>query len=165
MATTTAVFSQNRRQIQPTKPQTNLAEIVKLVNDKQFAEAETKLKQIVQKSPRDFNARTLLGIVYSETKQFDLAEKEYRAALQINPKFVTALANLGILLAQTGKVDEAVIKLEQVLKLEPDNDGAIFNLSSLYVLRGEFQKALPLLENISGITKRIKFRKSRIWLC
>ena len=128
---TTVVFSQTRRQIQPTKPQTNLSEIVKLVNDKQFVEAETRLKQILQKSPRDFNARTLLGIVYSETNKPDLAEKEYRTALQINPKFITALANLGILLAQTGKTDEAISTLEPAFTrcLRPKKLRAVWEFS------------------------------------
>ena len=160
LAATTFAFPQTRNQTKPKIAQTKLLEIVKLVNDKQFVEAETRLKQILQKSPRDFNARTLLGIVYTETNQLDLAEQEYRTALQINPKFITALVNLGILLAQTGKAEEAVGKLEQVLKLQPDHSGAIYNLSGLYAARGELKKALPLLEKLAGITKTNKTPKS-----
>ncbi len=168
LAASGTIFSQSRnRPSSPVSVQIQLSEIVKLLKNKQFNEAETQLKQILQKSPRDFNARTLLGIVYSETNQLDAAEKEYLAALRINPKFETATNNLAMIYAARGESKKALPLLEKSNGITAANKtpnskdlASLFALAKIYALEKkpiELGKTIDYIEMLGGADARVSF--------
>lgn len=168
-AANTFVFPQTKPKSAPVSiaNQNQLKEILNLVEAKQFAAAESKLKEILKKTPRDFNALTLLGIVYGETQRFDEAETRFRHALQINPQFQTAQENLAMIYAGRGESKKALPLLEKLsgittaVKTPQTKDLSIlFALLKIYGLEknaGGAGKTADYIETIGGSDARVLF--------
>ncbi len=139
----------------------SITEAVRLLQNDQFDEAEKFIRDVLTASPKNVEAKTLLGVILDQKGDAAAAEKEYLDILQINPKTVPALANLGILLAKTNRQDEAVKMLKRVLTLQPNHEQAAYNLAVIYSSQNDFQKALPLLEKLVGITPANRTPKTK----
>src|SRR5688572_18455436 len=75
-----------------------LAEAVKAIGQGQLSKAETLLKSVLAKSPRDADALNLLGVVCAQEQKPAEAERLFRLALAASPKHIGAHVNLGELL-------------------------------------------------------------------
>lgn len=132
----------------------SLEDITALLQAGRLEEAEALARRAVVQSPRDANARTLLGIILDKSGRATEAEREYRDALRLNPNFVPTRANLGVLLARTGRTDEAIQNFEAVLRVAPEHAQAVFNLGALYAARADYKRAIPLLERAANINSQ-----------
>ena len=169
LATGGIVFtqSQNRQAAPPASAQDQLSEVVELLKNKKFDEAEAQLKQVLKKSPRDFSARTLLGIVYGETNRADAAEVEYRAALLINPQFEAASVNLATIYLARGESKKALPLLEKSSGISATNKipksknlALLFALAKTYAAEKkpvELGKTIDYIETLGGEDARVSF--------
>ena len=73
-----------------------------------LAMAEQIYAAMLAASPRHFEARHMLGVVYLQRNQFDLAEKTIGEALSVRPDEAGALANRAMALFYLGRLDETV---------------------------------------------------------
>lgn len=77
------------------------------------SEAARQLREAVQTTPDDENARMALGIVERDTGNWKEAEIAFTEVLKINPNRAGALWNLGRLAQQKGALDEAARYFEK----------------------------------------------------
>lgn len=100
---------------------------------KNYDEALTLLKRVVEIDPIDFQAWTQLGTVYLGQKKFDEADSSYSKAIEIRPTFFPALLNLGRLRLMTKKYEAAIDVLTQAITQRKDSADANFYLGEAYL--------------------------------
>ncbi|MGQ0762386.1 MAG: tetratricopeptide repeat protein [Acidobacteriota bacterium] len=103
------------------------------LSTKNYDEALTLLKRVVEIDPIDFQAWTQLGTVYLGLKKFDEADSSYSKAIEIRPSFFPALLNLGRLRLMTQKYEAAVDVLTQAITQRKDSADANFYLGEAYL--------------------------------
>lgn len=115
-------------------------------------QAESKLQAILQATPADVHALTLMAIVRVQQKREAEAEALFKQAIAIQPDFAGAYSGLGLLYAQMGKNDLAIPPLEQSVRLDPGRKDARAVLISIWrgqahdaAENNELEKALALL--------------------
>jgi tetratricopeptide (TPR) repeat protein len=133
-----------------------------------FAEAEPLYRQALARSPANFDAVHLYGVLLSQTKRFEQAETFLRRALQIQPNSAVALSNLGNLLRDQGRPEEALPHLRRAVSLDPklpagqQNLGVVLNALEQGVEAEEcFRRALTLqpdypeaLNSLGGVLRK-----------
>lgn len=93
-----------------------LAPFQKLIEDKQFQQAISKLDQALSDTPDDPDLLNLLAYSHRNLNHFDIALKHYQQALQIEPDHRGANEYLGELylqLDQLGKAEERLAVLDK----------------------------------------------------
>jgi tetratricopeptide (TPR) repeat protein len=91
------------------------------LNDKEFKEAEIRLKDAVDWVPDSSETYNRLGYTYSQLDQDDDAIKSYRKSIVLNPKDPEPRINLARLLIDKKNNDEAINTLEEALKQDPES--------------------------------------------
>jgi tetratricopeptide (TPR) repeat protein len=92
-------------------------------------EAKVKaLLAVVERDPKNAQARSQLGDLYSEAERFADAAKWYEESHRLNPRDVAVSANLGFSYYQINEPDRALKQLEQALTIDPKHVKALFNL-------------------------------------
>jgi len=100
----------------------NLA--VTLVQDGDFAEAETHYRQALSGKPTA-ETHNGLGYVLEQQGQEDESIAEFRKAIDIDPKFTPAYNNLASALEEQGKLADAEEYYRRSLELRPN--AAVYN--------------------------------------
>src|SRR5205807_9781704 len=78
----------------PSKDVAAFNSAVEAIEKKQYDQALSLLRQIVESDPNDFQVWERLGTVYFIQKRFDDAEKSYSEALRRHPKHAVVLISL-----------------------------------------------------------------------
>ena len=99
-----------------------------LVEHKTSPEEIAALLAIVERDPKNAQARSQLGDLYSGAERFADAVKWYEESLRLNPRDVTVSANLGFGYYQINEPDRALKQLEQGLAIDPKHVKTLFNL-------------------------------------
>ncbi len=119
--------------------------ITSAIEHSRYAEAEKGLRQILESSPGDLRALSLLGIVLDSEGRFDEAEDAYGKAIRLAPESPALLNNIGNHYLARGKAKEARESFEKVLAVEPSHLNANLQLAQLAVGQKDFQLALRCL--------------------
>jgi Flp pilus assembly protein TadD len=91
----TAFFAMTRAYPDYTAPLLNLAIIRARAG--RVGEAESALRQALERDPKNVQAANMLGVLYREAGRFEEAKKAYEQALAIDPAHPDTHYNLGIL--------------------------------------------------------------------
>jgi choline-sulfatase len=150
-----------------------LKEVTELMSSRRFAEAATRIEELLARNPGWSDLRDELGVAYQQMGDLPRAEKAYRDAIATTPELAPgfALSLAGVLLDQ-GKLEDAEAHARLALKTNPkgahellahvamrrnDADAALeearlagndFLLASIHMMRDEPREALPLLQRI-----------------
>lgn len=104
-------------------------------------EARVKVKEALERAPKDLEALQEMGLVWVEMDRLEEAERVFRAYLELKPN-----PNIDILLAQilaeTGRAKEGEALLKQAMELEPDHGGVMITYGDLLAKRGRYKEAL-----------------------
>ena len=103
--------------------------------------AVTTLKNLLKKSPDNFDAHELLGDVYSYQQNFAAALTHFRRALEYEPEREALQMRLVMTLARLERQDEAIDLLEQLTAKHPDAIIARLSLARFYLEKGLTDKA------------------------
>jgi len=147
-----------------------LSEGSRALQNQQFAEAESKLKQALEINPSQPVTYQNLGILYYQQKNWELA-KEYLekavdyfaayVAIQPNPTLQQQLEQVknmvNLLPAQqlaaeseealkNNRYDEAVDKLRQLAELQPNNAGVYYNLTLAFARSNRLEEAYEAID-------------------
>ena len=87
---------------------------------KEYDQAEGRLRTMVEANPNDLDARATLGDLYAAKKD-PRAEAEYGQMKRIAPNNPSGYVKLAYLFASQGKLDKARGEFEAALKLSPDS--------------------------------------------
>jgi DNA-binding response OmpR family regulator len=80
--------------VQLTHPVVDLAPVKRALNQRNFAEAEHRLQEVLDKAPDFPEALTLMGVLHECLGQSHAAYHSYRTALECAPSYGPALDNL-----------------------------------------------------------------------
>jgi Flp pilus assembly protein TadD len=118
---------------------------------KNYAEAATLLKWIVDADPKDFEAWTELGnVLFAQGNQGE-AEKAFRRALEERPSYPVALLNLGKMNYGQKNYDAAITILSQLISAHPESAEAHRFLGEAYLRIKKGSKAVPELEEAARL--------------
>jgi Flp pilus assembly protein TadD len=121
--------------------------------ERNFPEAEERLKTIVHHDPDTALAWLLLGIVYYDQEKLDHALAALAQAVLLAPKDARAHHYLGVTIGRKGWYSGAEEEMRKAIELQPGYAEAHFNLAVFYLqrtppavelARRHYQKALDL---------------------
>ena len=104
---------------------------------KNYARAETALKESVELNPQEAGAYSYLGLTYAALDRLPEAIGAYRQALQLKPDFPEAYHNLGVAYEKSEKPEEAIEAWKAAVRYKPDYERAHYNLAATYWRRGQ----------------------------
>ncbi len=107
---------------------------------------------LVQATPDDPKAWTILGVALRANGQSGPSIVAYRRALSLNPEQGGVLSNLGNALKDVGRLDEAVSAHYRAVKLEPKNATTWQNLGVALRERGDLRDSLAAFQHVIALT-------------
>jgi predicted O-linked N-acetylglucosamine transferase (SPINDLY family) len=123
-----------------------IAQGVALHQSGHLDEAARIYTEILVRTPHDFDATHLLGVVALQQGRFAAAQRLINAALAINPNEISAVGNLGISYLRDGQLEAALQWFDISVKLQPDLPVALTNAAEVRYHMGRYGEAIPLLE-------------------
>ncbi len=120
---------------------------------KNFDKAESALKEIVGKEPKNAEAQFLLGKVYVAKKDNASAVAPLREAAKLDYKSVEKLTALGDVYFDLGRFDNAIVEYGKIPGYEPNNAEAYFNMGRTYVKLGNKIAARQQLKKLESLDK------------
>ena len=142
---TAAVVSAADKYNRPTKNSAAFQSATEAIDKKNYDQALSLLRQIVETDPNDFQAWERLGTVYFIQKNFAEAEKSYVEALKRHPGYAVALISLGRLRIVQKNFDGAVEVLTQAVQVEPGSAQSNYFLGEAYLQLKKGSKAVAYL--------------------
>jgi protein O-GlcNAc transferase len=109
-------------------------------------EAARIYAEILSRSPHDFDAHHLLGVVALQQGRFDVAQRLINVALSIRPNDAAAIGNLGISYLRDGQLEPALNWFELGVSLQPDSPVALTNAAEVQYRMGRCGDAIALLK-------------------
>ncbi|MEP6903006.1 MAG: tetratricopeptide repeat protein [Actinomycetota bacterium] len=129
----------------------NYEQALKDYNSKNFANAETGFKEVLQAEPNNANAHYYLGNIYYDRKDYETSLPHFEQAAKIDFKSVDKLMALGENQRALKKFDYAIVQYQKVIGFEPNNANAYYALGLTYIglnnkiaARQQLQKLEPL---------------------
>jgi len=118
-----------------------------------FDESAERLTEVLELSPENDIAWTLLGHI-RRGQGLDLSAREaYQAAVSFNPVRVEALLGLGVIARQRGDLSGAMSQYERVTSLEPTNAHAHSSIAIIQTMRRRNDEAVRSGERAWSITE------------
>jgi len=102
--------------------------------NKEYLNAEEKLRAIVEKYPTHSSAWANLGLIYSETKRPELAEKALEKSIALDKKNTGAYLRLALVYKERGRLADALKIYKQALDVDANHAKAHYNIAILYDL-------------------------------
>ncbi|MEZ6122154.1 MAG: FG-GAP-like repeat-containing protein [Planctomycetaceae bacterium] len=123
-------------------PDVSAAQAKRLLDRRQYAEAEAEAIQVPQEHPRYSDCRLIAGEAATRLSRFQDAIAYYQTVPESNLKAqVTAGLAVAEILLHLGRVSEAVTSFEGVLLLSPRNPAATVRLAYIHGAVGQRWKA------------------------
>ena len=119
---------------------------VELQKQGRLEDAAEEYRRFLQLSPKSWEARSNLGVVYAQLGRFDEAVTQYREALALHPSALAVRYNLAVALYKAVRFAEAATELEAVLKAKPDHPAAPLLLADCRLLLGEWKQVIAILD-------------------
>ena len=108
-------------------------------------EAQTLLKDAIQRNPASWINYNDLGVFYYRHQQYSQAEPLFRAATELAPGNPKAFYNLGGMYAVQGKFKEAETVLLRAIAIKP-TAGAYSNLGTVLRSQGRYEESAGMLQ-------------------
>ena len=121
----------------------NLGEV--LVELKEWEDAISAFKFVLQKDSKDGNCYFNLGVCYLNREELNLATDNFQKAVDLNPKDLFAHFYLGNIYQKNGLTNFAEDSYKKVLEISPDYSWAYFNLASIAFKNENIEQAREYL--------------------
>lgn len=115
------------------------------IKKKDYDQAISFLRQILNTDPKDFEAWSELGTALLSQDKADDAESAYMRALAEKPNYMFALINLGKLRLIQKQYEKAVEILDQAVRVQPRSATANYYLGEAYLQIKKGSKAVVYL--------------------
>jgi tetratricopeptide (TPR) repeat protein len=125
----------------------NLQQVETLVQQGRLEEAETKMREELQRNP-SVDGYNLLGIIESDKQDYPNALAAFQQALQLSPNATKTHNNLGNIYVAQKRLDLAEKEFRTVLRLDPGNRDGNYNLGVLLLAKGSAAEAIPHFERV-----------------
>ncbi len=128
-----AVISAADRYDRPSKNDKIFSKATEALEKKNYDQAISLLRQIVETDANDFPAWNDLGTAYFIQKNYAEAELAYSQAIAKHPDYASALISLGRLRIAQKNFDGAIEALTQAVKVQPTSPQANYFLGEAYL--------------------------------
>ncbi|MCU0443878.1 MAG: caspase family protein [Microscillaceae bacterium] len=118
----------------------NFQELSIYLRTKNLDAAQTKLNELLQKTPQNADLNYNMGVLQAEKSNPQSALEYYQKTLEIDPRYFNAYYNIG-----TYYFNEAVLNLRQISQLNAQKDATNIRQLEVQVLRN-FTAAKPYFE-------------------
>ncbi|MGB7296802.1 MAG: tetratricopeptide repeat protein, partial [Candidatus Aminicenantales bacterium] len=133
-----------------------------LVTEEKLAQAEEKIRAVLEKDPTILEARYLAGNIFSKQKRYEEALQEYKSALEVRPDYYEAVFGLALVYKETGKHDEAVLGFRRLIDLDPKDTKPYFHLTEVYQDMGDLEEAHRSIRTAVEINPESRFLRNRL---
>ncbi len=117
-------------------------EILTLIKNNNFIEAEKKCEDIKDKLENNLQFFHIYGFVSFNLKDYNKAIDLWKKTIKIDPNFVSGFNNLGNAFLKIKKFEEAIKYLNKSLELKPDFFETHYTLSEIFFQKGLHEKTL-----------------------
>jgi TolB-like protein/Tfp pilus assembly protein PilF len=124
-----------------------------LVDDLQFAAAETEFKRAIDLNPNYATAYQWYGESLQAQARFQEAFEQLKKAQALDPLSLIINAVLGACLNTVGRPDEAIQQFRKTLDMEPNFAPAIFMQAQVYEDKGDLKQALVLYQKAVDLSQ------------
>ncbi len=127
----------------PSKPlnPAKIQVIQQLLQTGLWAQAEKKIRALLQEHPKDLMLLNWLGMCLQQQGNLPAALLGFQRLSALNARIPEVHFNIAVLQAQLGQTEPAIASYQQALKLKPDFSVAYFNLGTLLQARGQLAEA------------------------
>jgi Flp pilus assembly protein TadD len=125
-----------------------MAEGISLSLQGKYAEAETRLADVVRQKPENCEARRALGVALTHQRKFPEAEAQFAEVVRLRPNNEMSRIDMGTSLAQQGKLAEAEAQFAEAVRLKPDSTAAMRNLGKVLGIQGRLAEAEAQFANV-----------------
>jgi tetratricopeptide (TPR) repeat protein len=109
--------------------------------------AQKYLEKVVELSPMNIEAVSLLASVYNRQRNYQKAASIYQKVIELDDNMYDAHYQLGIVYLRLGKYREAIAPLQKAVELNPDYKDAHFYTGNAYKELKEIAEAVEAYEN------------------
>ncbi len=109
--------------------------------------AQTYMEKVVELSPTNIEAASLLASVYNRQRNYQKAASAYQKVIELDNDADDAYYQLGIVNLRLRKYREAIAPLHKSVELNPDYKDAYFYAGNAYAELKEHAKAVEAYEN------------------
>lgn len=113
-----------------------------LLQERDFARAETELQRALKTAPDDARAHLTLGNVLRKRRELDGAIEHLARAAELDATSTDAWNNLGVSYEQAGRLEEALDAYEKASALAPKRLLFLENIARVHAARGNDADAL-----------------------
>lgn len=120
--------------------------------------AQSSCNQLLEKHPRNFNARQLLGLVHLKADRFHAALEQFKHAEEaarsqkLAPRFLAqVLSNKALTLEHLNRDDEARTALEEACRLQPSELAFTLNIIALLDRCRDYEAVLDYLAETPAV--------------
>lgn len=128
-----------------------LREASELQQRGQFAQAEQRLRQLLERHPDQPGPQRAMALLAAQTGRRDLARQHMAHAVRLAPSSGLLRCELGRLLAGEGRMDEALQAFREAAALEPGLAEAWFFLGITLLRQGQTGEAVPALRQANAL--------------
>jgi tetratricopeptide (TPR) repeat protein len=109
--------------------------------------AQNYLEKVIQLSPTNVEATSLLASVYNRQRNYEKAASTYKKVTELDNNMDDAYFQLGIVYLRLGKYREAIAPLQRAVELNPRHKDSYFYMGNAYKELKELSKAAAAYEN------------------
>jgi tetratricopeptide (TPR) repeat protein len=113
-----------------------------LIQEREFARAETELERAVKTAPEDARAQMTLGNLLRKRRDLDGAIEHLARATELDATSTDAWNNLGVSYEQAGRLEEALAAYQKASELAPKRLLFLENIARVHAARGNDADAL-----------------------
>lgn len=108
---------------------------------------------VIEINPKNLDAKTDLGVCYTESPQPMKGIMLLREVVKEKPDHENAQLNLGLLSIKSRQFDKAVERFEKVLQINPYNIDVYLYLGEAHLQKGDKTKAIVSFEKYKSVSK------------
>ena len=123
--------------------------LLALLRDGQKDKALSEGKALVDRSPKDAEARSLYGSVLTVAGQNDAARTQFNEALKLDPGHPRALASLARLDLKEGRPADAEKSFRRMLEANPKDVSAALGMAAAAGARGDLKEAEKWVQQVA----------------
>ncbi|MBK7408456.1 MAG: tetratricopeptide repeat protein [Saprospirales bacterium] len=115
---------------------------------KDYASAESNLKEAIQYRPNDPFIYYYLGALYRDTKRPDDAESAFFKTIQLDKSFGAGFYYLGLVYQDQERYADAQSVLETAVKEDPDNTSFLYHLGANHFYQNDFETCMSTMQQV-----------------
>ena len=118
--------------------------------------AERKLRDLIDRNPRNAQAHYDLGVILDMKGSGDEAVKEYEESLRLDPRNADAHNNLGTAMARRGDMSAAEEHFRQAVRLSPSSARSCFNLGIALFKEEKYDESITQLRRAADLDPKME---------